>query len=105
VEGPGDWAPPLVPATVTLVERWNGAAFEATEPPASPLGGYDLPGCGIYRITATAGAGPVPEDAAEAFRRLAEYLAADPGLPGAAGHNFNIGGENVSEFTVSLALA
>jgi hypothetical protein len=30
VEGPGDWEPPLRPATITTTERWTGSAFETS---------------------------------------------------------------------------
>jgi hypothetical protein len=75
VEGPGEWIAPLAPATVSATEIWNGAAWEAVTLSSSPLGGYILPGCGPYRVTASVGAGPVPAAVSEAFRRLAEYFA------------------------------
>ena len=73
VAGPGEWKPRLTPATVTSSERWTGAEWAAVTLAASPLGGLELPGDGPYRITATVGGGTVPEDVAEAFRRLHEY--------------------------------
>jgi len=42
VEGPGDWVPPLTPATISTVEAWDGEAWVAASPAASPLGGYTL---------------------------------------------------------------
>ncbi len=85
VEGPGEWAPPLAPATVTATEVWEGDAWASFTPTPSPLGGYVLPGCGAYRFTADVGGGAVPERVTEAVRRLAEYFAgaaqsANPGL-------------------------
>jgi hypothetical protein len=90
VEGPGEWAPPLSPATVTTVEIWTGGAWQNVTPDASPLG-YWLSGCGPYRFTGTAGGGD-PEVAAavnEAFRRIGEYMAADPGTAGATSERFS----------------
>ncbi|SFP35160.1 hypothetical protein [Tranquillimonas alkanivorans] len=80
VEGEGEWTPPLTPADVTSVEVWESGAWVATTPPAGPLGGYDFPGDGPYRVMATAGDTGVPveevkppEDVLWAFRRLAAY--------------------------------
>ena len=92
VEGPGDWVPPLTPATVTAVECWtDGDGWQAVTPEASPLGGYALEGDGPYRITATVGGGTVPAAVTEAFRRLAEYMAAKPGKPGATSESIGAG--------------
>lgn len=86
VEGAGDWSPSLAPCAVDAEEVWNGTAWESASLNASPYGGYTLPDNRTYRFTATVGAGPVPSDVTEAFRRLAEYLAATPAkstiLPG-----------------------
>lgn len=83
-EGPGEWVPPLTPATVSTVEIWTGTEFEAITPYASPLGGYWLSGCGPYRFTATVGAGAVLSAAVkQAAQRLSTYMAAKPGTPGA----------------------
>lgn len=94
VEGPGEWHPPLAPATVSTVEIWSRRAeeWETTTLNASPLGGYWLPCSGPYRFTASVGAGTVPESINEAFRRLAAYLTADPGKPGATFDYMSIGG-------------
>ncbi len=84
VEGPGEWLPSLKPATITTVEIWAAGAWQDVTPDASPLGGYWLTGNGPYRFTGTAGSDvDVPASVQEAFRRLAEYMAADPGTPGA----------------------
>jgi len=82
VEGPGQWAPPLSPATVSATEIWNGAAWGAVTLSPSPLGGYELPGCGTYKITTSVGGGPVTATASEAYKRLAEYFAATMASPG-----------------------
>lgn len=76
-EGPGDWAPPLAPATITTVEEWRGATWQETTLDASPLGGYVLKGCGPYRISGEVGdLDEVPAIVNEAVKRLAEYTAA-----------------------------
>lgn len=93
VTGPGLWAPPLVPATITATEEWGSEGWFATEFPASPMGGYCLPH-GHFRVSATVGAGPVPEAGQEAFRRLAGYLAArSPGPAGTSSYSLNLGGD------------
>lgn len=96
VEGFGEWMPPLTPATVASVEVWNGDEWEAVVLPASPLGGYCLPGCGPYRFTGTVGGGDVPAPVSEAFRRLAEYMAAKPGKAGAESESTTAGSITLS---------
>ena len=86
-EGPGEWVPPLAPATIDTVEAWNGEAWEALTLGASPLGGYELPGCGPYRFTGTVGVdgADIPAAVSEAYTRLAEYMAAEEdGVPAGA---------------------
>lgn len=83
VEGCGEWQPPLAPATIATVEVWRADAWEAVTLSPSALGGYVLPGDGPYRFTGTVGGGDVPAAVDEAFRRLAEYMAASKrGAPG-----------------------
>jgi hypothetical protein len=83
VEGSGDWTPPLMPATITTFEVWNGTAWEAVILPAGPLG-YCLPAVGPYRITGTVGGGTMPAAVIEAVNRIQAYLAAMPeNTPGA----------------------
>jgi hypothetical protein len=81
VEGPGLWTPPLAPAQLNNPQVWTGDGWANTVLPPSPLGGYELASEGPYRITATVGAATVPADVQEAFRRLAEYTAAESLLP------------------------
>ncbi|MGV8987598.1 MAG: hypothetical protein ACOH2H_15100 [Cypionkella sp.] len=81
VEGPGDWAPLLEPATVSAVEAWTGTAWTAVTLNPSPFGGYNLPGEGPYRFTGTVGGGSVPAMVSEAYRRLAEYIGAADDVP------------------------
>ncbi|KIZ32642.1 hypothetical protein, partial [Rhodopseudomonas palustris] len=52
VEGPGEWSPPLAPATIATVEVWSAAdEWEACTPNASPFGGYWLSATGPFRFT------------------------------------------------------
>ncbi|MBG0802123.1 hypothetical protein IYW40_11625 [Methylocystis sp. H4A] len=83
-EGPGHWVPPLAPATISTTEWWNGSAWEAATIPPSPLGGYDLPGCALYRFTGTVGGGTAPAIVLEAFKRLSAYMLASSPKPGVA---------------------
>ena len=91
VEGPGEWVPPLAPATVATVDVWTGTAWETAYPAASPLGGYDLACTGPYRVTGTVGGGTVPAGVSEAFCRLAEYMAEDRGRAGATSESHDVG--------------
>lgn len=91
VQGPGEWTPDLTPATITATEVWESDAWTADTFTAGPMGGYVLDGGGPYRITADVGSGTVPAAINEAFRRLAEYLAADPGTAGASSTSVAIG--------------
>ncbi len=92
VQEEGDWLPPLSPFTVSGVEIWENGGWSATTPPASPYGGYVLPGEGPYRFTASVGSGDVPAAVSEAFRRLAEYLADDSDRAGVSSYSVNMGG-------------
>lgn len=96
VEGPGEWHPSLAPAAIDTVEAWiDGAWAETFDLAASPYGGFYLPGCGPYRFTGSVGGGsPAPELPAAvvaAFVRLATYMAASPGTPGARRERREIG--------------
>ena len=84
VEGEGQWLPPLKPATIATTEGWSDDAWQAVELRPTALGGYCLPSCGPYRIAGTVGDddADVPALITEAFRRLAEYLAAVSDNPG-----------------------
>lgn len=75
VEGPGDWTPPMEPATIETVESWRADAWETATLSPSPLGGYVLDGAGPYRFTGAAGSDETPPgDVQEAFRRLAQFF-------------------------------
>ncbi len=112
VEGPGEWNPPLNPATISTVEIWNGTGWDDCTPDASPLGGYVLTGCGPYKFSGTVGGGSpaptVPAIVWEAVKRLAAYLAAKPGTPGASSESLSAGsisiGSRRSESWMAMAL-
>src|SRR6266446_7704208 len=99
VEGPGEWHAPLSPATITTVEVWSAAdVWETATLSASPLGGYWLPCTGPYRFTGTAGTDSdtlPPEAVLEAYRRLANYFAANPGKAGATQERIQAGSIDV----------
>lgn len=83
VEGLGEWQPPLIPFTASTTEIWTDGAWATVSLTASPLGGFDLPEVGPYRIAGTAGDGSTPPSAAvEACRRLAAYLTEVDGIKG-----------------------
>ena len=101
VEGCGEWHPPLSPAAIDTVEIWRADAWEAVTLSPSPLGGYVLPG-GTFRITSTLAEGSpapaVPEIVSEAFRRLAEYMAAAKnGSPGTSRERVTAGSVTVDK--------
>ncbi|HWM47085.1 MAG TPA: hypothetical protein VNR11_09255 [Xanthobacteraceae bacterium] len=100
VEGPGEWHPPLTPATISTVEVWSSAdEWETATLAASPLGGYFLPCTGPYRFAGSVGSphneNP-PDNIVEAVKRLAAYLAAKPGKPGAMSESITAGSISIS---------
>jgi hypothetical protein len=98
VEGCGEWHPPLSPATITTVEVWRNDEWAVATVSPSPLGGYCLPGDGPFRFIGTVGAGTVPEIINEAFRRLAEYMAASKrGSPGTTRERVTAGSVTVDK--------
>ncbi|RIK96978.1 MAG: hypothetical protein DCC74_08985 [Proteobacteria bacterium] len=105
VEGPGEWVPPLTPATVTTVEIWADGAWSEITPDASPRGGYWLTGCGPYRVTGTAGGGGVPAVVAEAAQRLATYMATKITAPGAMSERVRAGSVEVERSRASSWMA
>lgn len=102
VQGTGDWQPDLTPATVSAVERWTGAAWDAVTLDPSPLGGYRLDGA-TYRVTASVGGATVPPAIEGAYRRLAEYFAESAGHHGAGRYEVQIGTELRESFDRSPA--
>jgi len=91
VEGGGDWTPPLAPVNTITAEIWDGTAWQEAFPAASPYDGYTLACDGPYRFTADVGGGDVPAPVTEAFIRLAEYMADDPGRVGSSSFTDAIG--------------
>lgn len=89
-DGGDQFNPRLVPVVSRVASVWTGEAWEAVTLLDGPLG-VCLPHGGTYRITAQVGAGDVPAPVSEAFRRLAEYLADDPGTAGASSTSVEIG--------------
>jgi hypothetical protein len=108
LEGNGDFFVPLTPATVTATERWTDGAWAAYTVPTGPLG-YCFETDGTYRITATVGGGSptVPDSVKQAYLRIAEYMAADPGMRGASSYSVDLGGisENIDRNPAWLAKA
>lgn len=89
------WQPPLTPATVTTMEVWDRGAEEwqaAAQVPKAPVGYLLARNC-TYRVTATVGSTDTPPAAVlEAYRRLAEYMAAELSAPvGAKSYSVSIG--------------
>ncbi len=97
VEGCGEWVPPLTPTTIETVEIWSSAGeWEDVTANASPLGGYWLSATGPYRFSGSAGGADVPSVVMEAYRRLAEYMAAKTGTAGVRSESINAGSISIS---------
>ena len=88
--GGDEFHPRLTPLVSRTAEYWTGSAWEGLVLLNGPLG-IALPFDGTYKITAQVGAGVVPAPVAEAFRRLAEYMADDPGRVGTSSYTDKIG--------------
>ena len=103
VEGPGEWIPPLTPATISAIEYWSSADawVDATDMVTqSPLG-YYLPATGPYRFTGTAGEDgvTVPAIVVQAFQRLADYMSAKADRhPGSSSESLSVGESIRNEF-------
>lgn len=89
-DGGDQFHPPLTPVVSREAHVWQNEAWEAVTLLDGPLG-ICLPYDGTFKITAQVGAGDVPAPVSEAFRRLAEYLADDPGTAGASSTSVAIG--------------
>ena len=102
------WQAPLAPVSDPVADTWINDAWEVRDLLEGPYG-LILPCCGTWRITATVGAGiDVPPAVSEAFRRLAEYTAAEsPGVPGASSYSINLGqvSESISRHPAHMARA
>ncbi|MCO5129390.1 MAG: hypothetical protein M9932_02360 [Xanthobacteraceae bacterium] len=92
VEGPGEWSPPLQPATITRAEIFAAGYYEDVDLEPTAFDGVWLTGAGPYRFTATVGDddADIPAAVTEAVKRLAEYLAQDPGTAGAASERVDV---------------
>lgn len=90
VDGSGEWQPDLRPLDVVAAKAWIGNAWDSVTLTPAP-DGYYLPH-GRYEITATAGDGvSVPDDVAEAVRRLVAYHTGLAAIPaGARGYSASI---------------
>jgi len=84
------WHPPLTPIVSREAHVWRNEAWESLTLLDGPLG-VCLPFDGTYKITAQVGAVDVPAPVSEAFRRLAEYMADDPGRVGTTSFTGKIG--------------
>lgn len=89
------WQPPLTPATSIALEVWDRGAEEwqvAGQVPKAPVGYLLARNC-TYRVTATVGSTVTPPAAVlEAYRRLAEYMAAELSAPaGAKSYSVSVG--------------
>ena len=96
VEGSGTWSAPLRPFALGTAQKWNGTAWETVTVAPSPYG-YCLDS-GTYKINGTAGDddADVPPLIIEAMRRLAEYLAAEPGKAGVSSDTVTAGSVTIS---------
>lgn len=91
-----DWTPSLYPASAMSIEFWDRGLEDwgpVGQVPKTPLGGYLLARNETYRITATVGSPDTPPAAVlEAYRRLAEYMAAEQSTPaGARSYSIDVG--------------
>jgi hypothetical protein len=101
VQGCGEFTVPLKPATMNTIEIWDHVAKAwgdiTANAEVSPRG-YWLPGKGPYRFTATVGNDDEPPAAVcTAAQRLAAYLAANPGTPGATRRRDEVAGLGLTD--------
>lgn len=100
VRGPGNWTPHLTPISNITIDVWDETThvWNATTLNPSPLGGYEIPNRGTYRIRATVGdtSDPVPEPVVMAYIRLKAYYEdakSQDSVVGATSQSLNLGGE------------
>jgi hypothetical protein len=110
VEGPGEWSPPLQPATISTVEVWSRAGeWEACTPDAGSLGGYWLSASGPFRFTGTVGGGSpapiVPAIIWEAVKRLSAFFSAKQGTPGVRSESISAGSISINRTRDTMAMA
>lgn len=86
------WSAPLAPISDHAAKGWDNGAWQTRDILEGPMG-LIIPHRGSWRISATVGDDvPLPEAVGEAFRRLAEFAAAQTGgMPGASSYSINIG--------------
>jgi len=89
-DGGDQFNPRLTPVVSREGHAWRQEAWVPVSLLDGPLG-IILPSDGTFKITAQVGGGDVPAAVSEAFRRLAEYLADDPGTAGASSTAVEIG--------------
>lgn len=99
-----EWSPPLAPLVAHSTERWWDAGWTAVDLLLSPLG-FCLPSDGTFRVTGQVGAGPLPDPVAEAYRRLANYLADTDDRAGASSYSVGMGGEIEEQYNRNPAWA
>ncbi|MDC8755844.1 hypothetical protein OIK40_14440 [Erythrobacter sp. sf7] len=98
----GEWLPPLAPIIAISAAHEDQTPVG---PESGPMGGYLLAE-GHSTITATVGAGPVPEVVAEAARRLSRYLRAESELsPGVSRISSGALSLGISRREISPAMA
>ena len=85
------WTPPLVPVAAHTAEKWHAGAWNPIKFHDGPTG-LCTASEGVFRITARIGGGDPPPAVAEAFRRLAEYMADDTDRAGVHSYSVNLGG-------------
>lgn len=88
--GGDQFHPPLAPIVSYEADLWVSGAWVPQMLLSGPVG-LCLPINGTYRITAQVGANYVPAVVSAAFRRLAEYMADDPGRVGTTSFTDKIG--------------
>lgn len=91
INGPGEWKPPLGPATIDQAYRWAGKDWEEITLSPAPVG-FVVP-AGRHKVVATVGMGnAAPPAVMEAFKRLKDYATVEAGgLPGVSSHSINLG--------------
>ena len=91
LEGGGEWVPTLETMTVHGTFSWVGSDWVEVETNVTAIG-YIVPD-GRSKLETTVGLDrPPPAAALEAYRRLAEYVAAEVvGVPGASNYSIDMG--------------
>lgn len=104
--GPGLFISPIAETVIEGIKIWDGSGWVDYTPRPAPRGVFLSDG--VFQITGKAGSATPPPSVYEAFRRYAEYLAAeDVGTPGASSYSINIGqtSESFSRHPAHIARA